>query len=224
MSRDGTLQLDASPLSLSVSRDGRSLAAVDGNDIAVWNLENGNPVPTIHAGWEVGCMGLGPDGSRIVAGIGRVLRIWDMRTGLELRTVSGHTGRINAVVFSSDGNRLITGSDDQTIRIYDARPITADLQTESEACTLCEALASSVSSEAELESRIDAYPGVPGRGTTLSQRDGTASLACGSRLSGRVDCGQHLAENAAKGRPSRAAAERSISHHRRADGRDQSCK
>ena len=215
---EGASQSNAS---LSVSDDGRSVAATDGNDIAVWNLERGKPVPSIHAGSEVNCLAFSPDGSRLVAGTGRVLKIWDMRTGLELRSLGGHTGTINAVVFSSDGYRIITGSDDQTIRIYDVRPITTELQTESEACTLCEALAELASSEAELESRIDTYPGVPdAAGRSAKWR---ASLECGSRIPHEDSCEQPIRKNTPKGRSAQAAPERSISHQRGTGRRNQSC-
>ena len=35
------------------------------------------------------------------------------------RILEGHTDRVNSVVFSADGNLLISGSHDRTIRIWD---------------------------------------------------------------------------------------------------------
>ncbi|KAG1827447.1 WD40-repeat-containing domain protein [Suillus subaureus] len=33
--------------------------------------------------------------------------------------LEGHTGWVNAVMISSDGNRIVSGSDDQTVRVWD---------------------------------------------------------------------------------------------------------
>jgi eukaryotic-like serine/threonine-protein kinase len=36
-------------------------------------------------------------------------------------TLHGHTDRVSSVAFSSDGTRIVTGSDDQTAKVWDAR-------------------------------------------------------------------------------------------------------
>ena len=33
---------------------------------------------------------------------------------------TGHSGTVNSVCFSPDGNRIVSGSDDQTVRIWNA--------------------------------------------------------------------------------------------------------
>lgn len=47
------------------------------------------------------------------------IRIWDLRTGLELHNMT-HDGTINTIAFSSDSKKLITSSHDNTSRIWDA--------------------------------------------------------------------------------------------------------
>ena len=41
--------------------------------------------------------------------------------GSQISIFSGHTGEINSVVFSSDGALLVSGSDDQTVKLWDVQ-------------------------------------------------------------------------------------------------------
>ena len=47
-------------------------------------------------------------------------RLWDVRTGEELRVFQGHLDRVESVAFSPDGTRVLTGSLDKTARVWDA--------------------------------------------------------------------------------------------------------
>lgn len=45
--------------------------------------------------------------------------IQNLENGQLLLTLTGHEGVIRSVAFSADGNRLVSGSDDQTVRLWD---------------------------------------------------------------------------------------------------------
>ena len=48
-----------------------------------------------------------------------LITIWDVETGNDLETLSGHTKWIDTLVFSHDGKILASGSDDGTILLWD---------------------------------------------------------------------------------------------------------
>jgi WD40 repeat protein len=46
--------------------------------------------------------------------------VWDASTGVELKELKGHTSSVYSVAFSSDGTRIVSGSDDNSVRVWDA--------------------------------------------------------------------------------------------------------
>jgi hypothetical protein len=47
--------------------------------------------------------------------------VWDAASGEMLRELKGHRGGVNGAAFSPDGARIVTGSSDQTARLWDVR-------------------------------------------------------------------------------------------------------
>jgi len=45
---------------------------------------------------------------------------WQRQAHLELKTLRGHRGPVLRIAFSADGQRIVTGSDDQTARVWEA--------------------------------------------------------------------------------------------------------
>ena len=54
---------------------------------------------------------------------GGTVKVWDLTTGQETLTLTGHTTAVASLAFSPDGHRLITASTDMTVRIWDATPL-----------------------------------------------------------------------------------------------------
>ncbi|MEO2090926.1 MAG: hypothetical protein ABGY75_15710, partial [Gemmataceae bacterium] len=62
------------------------------------------------------------DGSWLATGGGvrdNTVRIWDVATGKELRSLAAHTAVVYALALSADGTALATGSHDGSVRLWD---------------------------------------------------------------------------------------------------------
>ncbi|KAF5367739.1 hypothetical protein D9758_009906 [Tetrapyrgos nigripes] len=119
--------LDKMVMSVSFSPDGARIAAASGDmkmwdgdgDVTIFDAKNGDVL------WQIkhrGCrLNFSPDGTRIVSASWTTVRIWDANTGAAIgQPYEGHQYRISSVVFSPDGSKIISGSDDKTVRIWDS--------------------------------------------------------------------------------------------------------
>ncbi len=100
--------------------DGKHLAsgAKDGM-LVYWNAETGQIERRFpkHP-QEVRSIAFSPDREHFASASGFTVRLFDVR-GQEVRRFSGHTGSIKCLAFAADGRRLLTGSDDKTLRLWE---------------------------------------------------------------------------------------------------------
>src|SRR5262249_13346737 len=117
----GTDPLRVRVSSLSVSADGRRLAAVGWEGIGtVWDARSGDLIATLrHSEALLYSVSLSPDGESVAtAGDGRTAKVWSARTGEVIRLLEGHSSALRSVAYSKDGRELLTTSGDGTVRLW----------------------------------------------------------------------------------------------------------
>ncbi len=125
------------------SPDGSRLATgglksvyVSGGEVVVWDVATWKPVRRF-SGLFNGATSVAwnHDGSQIAACAGVPLDdgstrrqqdphevlVWDVTSGQERLRLAGHAAEVNAVLFTPDGNRLITAGADRAIKVWDAK-------------------------------------------------------------------------------------------------------
>jgi WD40 repeat protein len=108
---------------MAIGEDGHDACGNSDGRVTLTNMMNGPKFLEAGAG-EVRCVAFSPDGKRLAAGnrYGTV-RIWDVATCKEVKTITGHMGDVWSIAFSPDGKTLAAVDTDwkkpSKIKLYD---------------------------------------------------------------------------------------------------------
>lgn len=114
----------ASLRTVAIAPNGAWLASAGGmgGTIRLWNMRDRTQQATLagHTGLVRG-IAFAPNGTWLAScGADRVVRIWDVRRRIEIRTIdTGHVNWINTLAIAPDGTWLATVGADDTVRAWD---------------------------------------------------------------------------------------------------------
>ncbi|HEY1662518.1 MAG TPA: PQQ-binding-like beta-propeller repeat protein [Verrucomicrobiae bacterium] len=97
------------------------LTAAWNDDIRLWDLKTPTNSPMILDDGDLGCDAAiySPDGRLILGGgLDGTLRVWSVRTGIELRQIPAHIGRIYGLAVSSNGRYVLTCGLNGRVRLW----------------------------------------------------------------------------------------------------------
>ena len=102
------------------SSDGNTSATTLFDKIHIWDTQtNTKQILKGHEGY-IACLAYSPDDKIIASGSNdQTVRLWDVKTGKHIRTLTGHQDNITFLSFSPDGSTLISVSRDMTINFWD---------------------------------------------------------------------------------------------------------
>ena len=108
-------------LSVKVTEDNQIFACgIKDKNVNIWNLTNYKSIEIQSQSYNISLIDISSNGKYIATGSGeKVIKIWDIDTGLYLQNLSGHVSEINAVTFSNSNRILATASVDRTVKIWD---------------------------------------------------------------------------------------------------------
>ena len=108
------------PRFAALSPDGQRVAVPDERVVRLWTLGGGKPVALKGHKESVTSLAFSPDGALLASGCDdATIRLWDGRTGAARdKPLKGHQSTVVALAFAA-GGRLVSGSRDCTVRVWD---------------------------------------------------------------------------------------------------------
>ncbi len=128
-------------ISVVFSPDGNSIVTASGTleqgspetqpgEVKIWNSGTGDLINTLRHPGPLTCVAYSPDRKRpLIATTGwdKMLRLWNVETGREIKSVRAGPQVSFKVVFSPDGERLATACDDNAAKIWDTTTLEVNL-------------------------------------------------------------------------------------------------
>lgn len=107
---------------LTISADGHLLVSCNRSLLQVWNLHTGENLHTLPT-HNATAIAISPDLRVVALGMQRnySVKLLDLQTGETLADLPGHTKHITGLAFSQNGQILVSGSHDRSVRVWQCR-------------------------------------------------------------------------------------------------------
>ncbi len=121
------LKGQTNPETVAFSPDGARILA-GGQELKLWDVNTGRLIQAFKTLDQVGPVAFSPDGRHFLAtgdDVGQTksrsptICLYETATGTLVRKFEGHTKTVQSFTFTPDGKRIISGSDDTTLRVWD---------------------------------------------------------------------------------------------------------
>ena len=117
--------------SVAISPDGRyALSGSEDKTLKLWDVATGKKIRSFNGHKHTAdSVAFSPDGRTALSGstdktlklwdVATKREIWDVATRREIRVLTGHTGMVNSVAFSPNGQTALSASQDETLKLWD---------------------------------------------------------------------------------------------------------
>jgi len=104
---------------VDLTEDGARVAAGRANVVQVYGVDSGLEIVSLGGHKDlIQSLRFSPDGTFLAAGSYQIVTIWNAPTGQLLRSLSAHGGPVGALAIAPGGATAYSGSQDQTIRVW----------------------------------------------------------------------------------------------------------
>ena len=109
----------SSVTSVAFSPNGRNVIIGSLSRSRIFDINSQSELLTLNHSGSASSLAFSPDGRFALIGTSNfTVKIWNISTGREVRTLTGHSGSVSSIAFTPDGSHIISGSADGTIRYW----------------------------------------------------------------------------------------------------------